>query len=142
MKMLPIVKTMRIAIADSSSSSATIGDQLSRPIEIVEMVGLVSKTEATALVLRLDKRVLAGSDTGAVTGLATLTFPASNKQGKGLVCASLPSDAAPVEFDANDQIKISVVTASTADKGVVIELRYIEKTDLALNCTDMVASAT
>lgn len=135
------VKELRIVIADSSAAGPTLGPVLARPIEVLEMIAQVTKTEATALVLGLSKYVLAGSSSGAVSGLAAITLPASNQQGKGYFASTLPNDAAPVLFDAMDQIVIAHTTPSTADKGITVVIRYKERTDLVKNCTDMVVSA-
>ena len=132
------IKEIRVAV-DSHTAADYVLPTLTRGIKILEAIAIVNGTDATACVMSLDKRILAGSDTGRVSGLLTITLPAADKNGK--LYYKKTSDAAPKLANAGDQLVLAVTTASTADKVGDVVVRYVEITDLSANEQDCVASA-
>ncbi len=122
-------------IADSTATGDKIIYDIPYRCTFRQLQLHVGKTEATALIIAMDKRVLLGSDSGRVE-LDTITLPASNQQGK-VYFLNGPDLAARFEFVPGDQIVIEVTTASTGDKGASIELLVDRDAEVEANESDM-----
>lgn len=107
-------------------------------VAIRKIVADVTGTEATSLVLALDKRPTAGSDTSrGAADLGSLTFAASNLQGKQVV--DTPSSL--LTLTPGEEAVLEVTTASSSDKAVVITLLVDKISEVDANLSDRSESA-
>lgn len=98
----------------------------------------VGNTEATAYVMALDKRVLAGSDSGRVE-IDRISLPASNVQGKVYYVDETDFDR--IELQPGDELVVETITASTATKAASVEILVDYNEELDANLSDKVRSA-
>ena len=106
--------------------------------ELRQIQAHVLGTEATALVVKADKRPTAGSDTGRGDGdLGSITFGASNLQGK--VLTDTPTSR--LTLDRGEEMVLQVTTASTCDKAVAFEVLVERIAEVDGNNSDISESA-
>ena len=130
------VLTRQTAQLDLSSTGDKAVLPYARKARLVCVGLLFDNNDATAATIQIDKRVLAGSDTGRVT-LATVEKPASDQQGKYI---KVELDEQDVSADCGDELVIECTVASTgATASAIIE--YIDVPEHRDNLADAVESA-
>jgi hypothetical protein len=127
--MNPLVKQIVVEIADSSATGVKWRMPILNGISVKDITAVAAGAEATALVIKLQKQTALGVTASAVD-LATVTFPASDKQGLGY--ADRPT-AALSQLAAGTALVLNVTTASTANKSVVCIIRYTEAEGIVEN---------
>lgn len=118
--MLPPIKRFTHLILDSTATGVKAYIPANKTIRVLNIVAWATKTEATDAIVKLQLQSAPGVTSGA-TDLATLTFGAANNQGK-----QLNSDLNGSEVDAGECLAINLTDASVADKGIVVDVYYIE----------------
>lgn len=114
------------------------------PITVFRVGALVTElvaTDATAGIIKFDRRVTYASDTGRGDGdIGTITIPDTTAVGKIIY-----SEAIQIDLDAGDQIVPQVTTAGVDAGTEAGEMLYIvwyyDRHETPANQTDLVASA-
>lgn len=101
---------------------------------ITKIFAPVYATENTALVLSIEKRPTIGSDTGRSV-IDTITFPASDQQGKIYFVEPNAS------VNAGDELVLEVTTNSTGAKVRELIIELLEGVSSPANVADMIESA-
>lgn len=119
------------------------GDKLryasAEKVRIRKVAVHVGATEATACVIKFDKRPTFGSDTSRGDGdMAVLNIPASDKAGK-VIYVDLNDER--VTLEPGEEMVAQVTTASTGDKAVQVEVLFDRVAEVDANLADTEASS-
>jgi hypothetical protein len=124
--MIPKIARQEIAISGTNSTGTKGIFFIDKPARLLDAQFWVTGTEATALVLTLEKNDFL--DAGSPVALGTISTGTGNQAGKIKVV-----DLEGVEVDAGQAVIISVSTESSATKNGRVIIRYIESEDLVAN---------
>lgn len=129
------LKVEKLAQVDLDDAGDIAVFSFVRKAKVLRAGLLITTADTTAAAIEIDKRILAGSDTGRTAAIDTVTKPASNQQGK-YIYASINTDV-----DAGDQLvfQVSVDPATAVTAIPVIE--YVEEPESQANLTDTVETA-
>jgi hypothetical protein len=137
-------ESMQEGVVRDAASMATIPLQtvadkavftILHPMTVMRIAALVTLAPTvTAGVVSLDRRVLAGSDTGRVE-LGQMTIPVGTAAGKVVY-----KDIDPVDLDMGDQLVFELLTASTAGAAILTAV-MIPRAETPANQADAVKSA-
>jgi hypothetical protein len=126
---------------DLNSAADKVSFPMPCPVKLVRVGLILLTTDAGGATIKFDKRVTAGSDTSRVSGgVATLTLPASNEQGKYL--EKQLKDSSSVLLACGDEIVVNVTSeGAAANSFAVAVVEYFRIQENVLNQSDMVESA-
>lgn len=122
--------------AAATGDSAVFWDVV-KPITVKRIGCLVTTVLAgTAAVVKFDRRITTGSDTGRTDGtIGTLTLPDGTAAGKVVY------KEVSIDLNPGDQIMPEVTTAQGTSGAVRHFVEYLVRDETPANCADMVASA-
>jgi hypothetical protein len=114
---------------------------LAMPIKVIRVGLIIQNSDANDATIKFDKRVTAGSDSGRVAGgVASLSKPASNNQGKYLY-KSL-DDSSAVELTCGDEIVVNVTAENVAANAFAVAvLEYCRIQEKPANLSDALLSS-
>lgn len=128
------VLTRQSAQLDLSSTGDKASIRFVRQARLVSVGLLFENNDASASTTEIDKRVLAGSDTGRVN-LATIEKPASDKQGK-YIKKELDESSPEVLVDCGDELVIECTVAAGASQLVSAHIEYLDIPENRANLAD------
>lgn len=134
-------QTFEFPVGVTADPAQTVGDSavfwdVTKPITLLRVGALVSTVLAgTAGVVKFDRRITTGSDTGRGDGdLGVLTTPDTTAAGKVIY-----KDVA-VDLNPGDQIMPEITTGQGTSGAFRYFAEYVTRHEVAANLPDMVAS--
>ena len=112
--------------------------EVTRPITVLAVGAIITTAIQGACVVKFDRRVTKGSDTGRGDGdVGILTIPDGTAVGKQVI-----SDNTRVDLNPGDQVVPEVTSAAATAGGAHYFIHYIPRAETIANLSDYVESTT